>query len=273
MTRPVSSMPRMRVRTETLDRSDVIFPTVPESRFCVLASVLITVRCTNRLSYAPLEAPGPPICPQSCRRCVEPATGTGGHVRDARPGQVIVVGAGPTGLILAAELALAGVPCLVLERRSGPRADSRAICLHARTMEMLHPRGQASRFTDAGLAVPSFPLGLRGAEIDFSVLDSDFPYLLDMPQSEIEGLLLARAVELGAEIRWSTTVTSVEPDEAGVRVATADGSVAHADYVVACDGVHSFVRNAMAIPFPGIHNPGSVILADLRLDSLPMDSA
>jgi 2-polyprenyl-6-methoxyphenol hydroxylase-like FAD-dependent oxidoreductase len=194
-------------------------------------------------------------------------------VPSARSGDVIVVGAGPTGLILAAELALAGTRCLVLERRAGPRDDSRAICLHARSLEALDLRGQASRFTDAGLAVPSFPLGLRGAQIDFSVLDSDFPYLLDIPQSEIEGLLLARAVELGAEIRWSTTVTSVVPDEAGVRVATADGSVAHADYVVACDGVHSFVRNAMAIPFPGIHNPGSVILADLRLDSLPMDSA
>ena len=134
-------------------------------------------------------------------------------------------------------------------------------------------RGDAGRFAGAGLAVPSFPLGPRGARIDFSVLDSDFPYLLDIPQSEIEGLLLARAVDLGAEIRWSTTVTSVVQDDTGVRVALADGGEAHADYVVGCDGVHSFVRNAMAIPFPGIHNPGSVILADLRLDGLPMDSA
>ena len=112
---------------------------------------------------------------------------------DARPGRVIVVGAGPTGLVLAAELALAGVPCLVLERRSGPRADSRAICLHARTMEVLDLRGQAGSFTEAGLAVPSFPLGPRGAAISFGRLDSDFPYLLDMPQSQIETLLAARA--------------------------------------------------------------------------------
>jgi 2-polyprenyl-6-methoxyphenol hydroxylase-like FAD-dependent oxidoreductase len=166
-----------------------------------------------------------------------------------------------------------GVRCLVLDRRAGPRADSRAICLHARSLEALDLRGQAARFTGAGLAVPSFPLGPRGARIDFSVLDSDFPYLLDMPQSEIERLLLARAVDLGAEIRWSATVTSVLEDDTGVRVALADGSEAHADYVVGCDGVHSFVRNAVAIPFPGIHNPGSVILADLRLDGLPMDSA
>ncbi|MDQ2876269.1 MAG: FAD-dependent monooxygenase, partial [Actinomycetota bacterium] len=191
----------------------------------------------------------------------------------ARSGDVIVVGAGPTGLILAAELALAGARCLVLERRAGPRDESRAICLHARSLEALDLRGQAGRFAGAGLAVPSFPLGLRGAQIDFSVLDSDFPYLLDIPQSEIERLLLARAVELGAEIRWSSTVTSVGQDDAGVHVALADGGAARASYVVACDGVHSFVRDAMAIPFPGIHNPGSVILADLRLDGLPMDSA
>ena len=88
-------------------------------------------------------------------------------MRGARPGKVIVVGAGPTGLVLAAELALAGVSCLVLERRSGLRADSRAICLHARTMEVLDLRGQAGRFAEAGLAVPTFPLGLKGAAINF----------------------------------------------------------------------------------------------------------
>jgi 2-polyprenyl-6-methoxyphenol hydroxylase-like FAD-dependent oxidoreductase len=140
-------------------------------------------------------------------------------------------------------------------------------------MEVLDLRGQAGRFAGAGLAVPSFPLGPRGARIRFGVLDSDFPYMLDIPQSLIERLLLDRAVELGAEIRWSATVTSVTQDESGARVTLADGETARADYVVGCDGVHSFVRNAVAIPFPGIHNPGSVILADLRLSGPPMDSA
>jgi 2-polyprenyl-6-methoxyphenol hydroxylase-like FAD-dependent oxidoreductase len=188
-------------------------------------------------------------------------------------GGVVIVGAGPTGLILASELALAGVRCVVLERRAAPRNDSRAICLHARSMETLDLRGQAAIFADAGLAVPWFPLGPRGAKIRFGVLDSDFPYLLDLPQSQIERLLLARAAELGAEIRWSATVTAVTQHDAGVTVTLADGSEERADYVVACDGVHSFVRNTLAIPFPGINNPGAVILADLHLDGLPMDSA
>jgi 2-polyprenyl-6-methoxyphenol hydroxylase-like FAD-dependent oxidoreductase len=188
-------------------------------------------------------------------------------------GAVVIVGAGPTGLILAAELALAGVRAVVIERRDGPRADSRAICVHARTMEALDLRGMASDFAASGLAVPSFPLGPRGARIRFGVLDSDFPYLLDIPQSQVERLLLERATGLGAEVRWSTTVTAVTPDAGGVSVSTDDGGQQRADYVVACDGVRSFVRDALAIPFPGIHNRGSVILADLRLGGLPMDSA
>src|SRR5216683_1479806 len=206
-------------------------------------------------------------------RCARAATGVGGHVRDARPGTVIVVGAGPSGLMLAAELALAGVPGLVIERRSGLRAESRAICLHARSMEMLDLRGQAGRFTAAGLAVPSFPLGPKGAVIGFGRLDSDFPYLLDMPQSQIETLLAARAVELGAEIRWSAQVTGIEQDAEGVRVTLADGGVERAEYVVGCDGIRSLTRQAAGLPFPGAPNPGSVLLADLFLDGLPMTDA
>jgi 2-polyprenyl-6-methoxyphenol hydroxylase-like FAD-dependent oxidoreductase len=194
-------------------------------------------------------------------------------VPTVRSGGVIIVGAGPTGLILAAELALAGVPCVVLERRPGPRDDSRAICLHARSMEALDLRGRAEIFAAAGLAVPSFPLGLRGAKIKFGVLDSDFAYMLDLPQSRIERLLLARALELGAEVRWSATVTEVLQTDAGVVVGLADGGKEQADYVVGCDGVRSFVRDQAAIPFPGFHNPGSVILADLHLDGLPMNAA
>jgi 2-polyprenyl-6-methoxyphenol hydroxylase-like FAD-dependent oxidoreductase len=194
-------------------------------------------------------------------------------VPTVRSGGVIIVGAGPTGLILASELALAGVRCLVVERRAAPRNDSRAICLHARSMEALDLRGQATVFADAGLAVPSFPLGPAGAKIKFGVLDSDFPYMLDMPQSQIERLLLARATGLGAEVRWSATVAAVTQDDAGITVAMADGSEERAEYVVGCDGSRSFIRDATAIPFPGAHNPGSVILADLHLDGLPMDAA
>ena len=191
----------------------------------------------------------------------------------ARPDRVIVVGAGPTGLAVAAEIALAGASCLVLERRTGPRTDSRAACLHARTMEMLDLRGQAERFAQVGFPVRSFPLGLRGAAIDLRRLDSDFPYILDVPQSRVEELLEARARELGAEVRWSSTVTAIEAGDREVRLTLQDGSVEHAAYVVGCDGIRSFVRDSLGIPFPGAANPGSVILADLYLDGLAMSDA
>jgi 2-polyprenyl-6-methoxyphenol hydroxylase-like FAD-dependent oxidoreductase len=190
-----------------------------------------------------------------------------------RTGDVAIVGAGPTGLTVAAELALAGVPCQVLERRPGLRTDSRAICLHSRSMEVLDLRGQASLFAEAGLPVRSFPLGLKGTAIDFARLDSDFAYLLDIPQSKIEELLASHALELGARIRWSAAVTGIEQDPGEVRLTTADGTVIRARYVVACDGIHSFVRQALGIPFPGFPNPGSVTLADLYLDGLPMTDA
>jgi 2-polyprenyl-6-methoxyphenol hydroxylase-like FAD-dependent oxidoreductase len=186
---------------------------------------------------------------------------------------VVIVGAGPTGLLLASELALAGVRCVVLERRSGPRDDSRAICLHARSLEVLDLRGQAEVFARAGLPVPGFPLGPRGAMIDFSRLDSDFPYLLDLRQSEIERLLLARACEAGAQVRWSASVAAVAQDETGATVSTDDGEQVSARFVIGCDGVRSFVRTSAALSFPGIHNPGSVVLADLRLEQLPMNAA
>ncbi len=192
---------------------------------------------------------------------------------DASSAQIIVVGAGPTGLMLAAEVALAGQPCLVLERRDRPRTGSRAICLHARSMESLDLRGLAGRFADAGLPVGDFPLGPRRARIGLGRLDSDFPYLLDIPQSQIERLLLDRAVELGAQVRWSAEVTAISADAQGVTVEAAGVGTERAAFAVGCDGVRSFVRTAARLPFPGFANPGSVTLADLTLDGLPMDAA
>ncbi len=121
--------------------------------------------------------------------------------------------------------------------------------------------------------MPSFPLGLRGSAIRFSRLDSDFPYLLDIPQSRIEWLLARRAADLGADIRWSSRVTGLAQDAGGVTVTLDDGRTESADYVVGCDGVRSFAREAAGLPFPGAPNPGSVILADLYLDGLPMTDA
>ncbi len=116
-----------------------------------------------------------------------------------------VVGAGPTGLTIAAELALAGVHCQVLERRDGLRTDSRAISMPGAwrcSTCAAWPAGSPPRGPGgAGLAVRNFPLGLKGAAIDLARLDSDFPYLLDMPQSDIERLLGTPPVPTQTTIR------------------------------------------------------------------------
>jgi 2-polyprenyl-6-methoxyphenol hydroxylase-like FAD-dependent oxidoreductase len=192
-------------------------------------------------------------------------------VTSAGPERVIVIGAGPTGLALTSELALAGVECVLLEQRTGPRDESRASCVHARCMELLDLRGLAETFARTGLPMPSLPLGLKGAAIGFGRLDSDFPYLLDIPQNEVEALLAAHIAGLGVRVGWARRAVGVEQDDDGVRVTLADGEVVRGAYLVACDGIRSFVRQSLGIPFPGAENPGSVILADLTLDGLPMD--
>ncbi|MCW2948890.1 MAG: hypothetical protein JWR24_5607 [Actinoallomurus sp.] len=187
--------------------------------------------------------------------------------------EVIVVGAGPTGLALAGELALAGARCRVLEQRPARSRDSRAICLHARSTEMLDLRGLSERFVEAGLPVPSFPVGPKGAVIDFRRLDSDFPYLLDMPQSQIEEFLERWARELGVRIVRGARVTEVGQTPGEALLTLEDGTIERAAYVVGCDGLRSTVRQCLNVPFPGYPNPGSVALADLFLDGLPMTDA
>src|SRR3954454_6398939 len=97
----------------------------------------------------------------------------------ARSDQVITVGAGPAGLAPAGESALAGVACRVFERRTTRARGSRAICLHARSMETLDLRGQATSCIEAGSRLRAFPLGLEGSSVDLRGLDSDFAYVLN----------------------------------------------------------------------------------------------
>ena len=139
---------------------------------------------------------------------------------------------------------------------------------------MLDLRGQAGAFAAAGLPVPSFPLGLKGAAINFGRLDSDFPYLLDIPQSQIETLLAGPRHEPGRRIRWSCEVTGIEQDDHEVRVRLAERRKPSGPTTWwAATGLRSFVRQAAGLPFPGAPNPGSVLLADLYLDGLPMTDA
>ncbi|MFC9977130.1 FAD-dependent monooxygenase [Spirillospora sp. NPDC127200] len=190
----------------------------------------------------------------------------------AETGNVVIVGAGPAGLLLAGDLATAGVPCTVLERRAVGSGLTRAFAVHARTLELLDQRGVADALLRTGERVRMLRL-FGGAVLDLSRLPSRHRYVLVTPQYETERVLEERAVAAGAEIMRGTEVTGLEQDSGGVtlRARAADGAerALRAAYAVGCDGVHSTVRRALGLPFPGGAVVRSVMLADVRLADAP----
>jgi 2-polyprenyl-6-methoxyphenol hydroxylase-like FAD-dependent oxidoreductase len=184
---------------------------------------------------------------------------------------VVIAGAGPTGLLLAGDLALAGVSCAVLERRPGRSGLTRAVAVHARTLEQLDARGVADQLIASGTPVPEIEL-MAGARLDLARLPSRFPYMLVSPQYETERVLEERARQLGAYIRYGAEVTGLTQPADGVEVTVRlDGHLApvRADYLVGADGIHSTVRRALGIPFPGKQVVRSVMLADVLLTRPP----
>jgi 2-polyprenyl-6-methoxyphenol hydroxylase-like FAD-dependent oxidoreductase len=187
---------------------------------------------------------------------------------------VVVIGAGPTGLALAGELALAGVSCRILERRSREANITRAFAVHARTLELLDARGLADDLVQRGLPLAELQ-GLPGAALNLSDLPSRFPMLLIAPQSATESVLRAQAERLGVPIDRGAEVVGLEQDDDGVhiRVATTDGErVEHARYVVACDGAHSRVRDLVGVGFVGDQYQTHIMLADVRLSEPPAEA-
>jgi 2-polyprenyl-6-methoxyphenol hydroxylase-like FAD-dependent oxidoreductase len=186
----------------------------------------------------------------------------------------VVVGAGPVGLLLAGDLARAGVSCAVLERRTERSGLTRAFAVHARTLEQLDARGVADQLVAGGTPVRELRF-FGSAALDLSTLPSRFPYLLVTPQYQTERVLEERARLLGAEIRYRTEVTGLTQGPDGVEVTVReDGDrdrVVRAGYVVGADGIHSTVRQALGMPFPGKPVVRSVMLADVRLTQPPAD--
>jgi 2-polyprenyl-6-methoxyphenol hydroxylase-like FAD-dependent oxidoreductase len=192
---------------------------------------------------------------------------------------VVVVGAGPTGLALACGLAARGIEPLVLDHVAQGENTSRAAVVHARTLEVLEDIDVTEQLLRLGVVVPRFTIRDRDRpllEIPFDDLPTTYPYTLMLPQNITERILGERLAALGGRVHRPLAVTGVAigDDGADVTVAGPDGSTVpvHARYVVGCDGMHSVVREQAGIGFTGDRYPQSFVLADVGMDwPLPRD--
>lgn len=181
---------------------------------------------------------------------------------------VVIAGGGPTGTMLAAELALGGVEAVVVERRPDRSLEgSRAGGLHVRTLELLDQRGIVDRFLDAGTTHAAMPFGTTTLAMDD--LPTRHPYFLALWQARIEGLLADRLDELGVRTWHGRTVEAVTPGDEHVEVRLDDGRVLRAGRLVGCDGGRSVVRRAAGIGFPGWEATRSTLIAELGLTGEP----
>ncbi|MEU7074978.1 FAD-dependent monooxygenase [Streptomyces narbonensis] len=186
---------------------------------------------------------------------------------------VLVVGAGPTGMLLAGDIAAAGLRVTLVERRPhGISNMTRAFGVHARTLEQLDARGLADELVSTGTPVTELRL-FRRLTLDLDRLRTRFPYLLITPQYEVERLLERRAVTAGVDFRYGTELRglSQDTDHAVAELTGPDGTpvTLRARYLVGTDGVRSAVRTALGLPFPGASVIRSIVLADVRLAEKP----
>ncbi|WFG47217.1 FAD-dependent monooxygenase [Pseudonocardia alni] len=187
---------------------------------------------------------------------------------------VVVVGAGPTALLLAGDLAIAGVDVTVLERRREESPLTRAFAVHARTLEQLDARGLADDLVATGTTVDEFRL-FGSVSVELTELPSRYPFLLVTPQYQVERALRARAGAAGVSTRRGVRVDTVRDrgDAVIVGWTADDGSTGETDaaYVVGADGHHSTVRTQLGLDFPGESVVRSLMLADVRMTDPPPD--
>ena len=182
---------------------------------------------------------------------------------------VVIAGGGPTGLMLAGELALAGVDVVIIERRATQDLDgSRGGGLHSRTIEVLDQRGIADRFLAAGQVHPF--VGYAGTFLDISDFPTRHNYLLALWQAHFEPILAGWVEELGVPILRGREVLGFAQDDTGVEVEVSGVSKFRAQFLIGCDGGRSVVRKAAGIDFPGFDPSVSFMIAEVEMDEEPV---
>jgi 2-polyprenyl-6-methoxyphenol hydroxylase-like FAD-dependent oxidoreductase len=181
---------------------------------------------------------------------------------------VVIAGGGPTGLMLAGELALAGIDVVIVERRASQEVDgSRAGGLHSRTIEVLDQRGIAERFLTAGQAMQI--QGFVGVPLDISDFPTRHNYGLALWQSHFERILAGWVGELGVPILRGCEVVGFAQDDTGVDVELSGDTSLRAEYLVGCDGGRSLIRKAAQIDFPGLDPSTSWMIAEVEMNEQP----
>ena len=187
---------------------------------------------------------------------------------DAVDTDVLIVGAGPTGLTLAAALAVHGVRAIVIDRLSEGENTSRAAVVHSHTLEALEPIGVSQALVERGLQAQRFTIRDRDrvlVPIHFDKLPTRYPYTLMVSQAATESVLLARFVALGGRVLRPRTLVGLAQDDATATATLDDGSRLRARYVIGADGMHSRVREQTGVGFSGGSYGDAFVLADVRL--------
>jgi len=185
---------------------------------------------------------------------------------------ILIVGAGPTGLALAAELRRRGIAAVTIDSLAAGANTSRALAVHARTLEGLEPLGVVPQMLEEGLKVRFFRACDRDRvlfSVDFSGIPSAYPFALVYPQNRTEAVLLARLQSLGGAVIRPAALTGLEISADGVHASIACGGESRtiaAQFLVGCDGMHSRVREAAGIPFAGAAYEQGFVLADVHMD-------
>jgi 4,5-epoxidase len=193
------------------------------------------------------------------------------------PSNVVVVGAGPTGLTLACALRAAGIDVTVVDAAAGPATTSRALGLQPRGVEVLDRLGALADLPDTALRIGQVTVYVEGRRLATLRIEQPMRRLsgstaLLMSQADIEAALRDRLAVLGGSIEWGRAVTAVDGRPDAVTVGFDDGSTTQATYVVGADGAHSMIRKAAGIGFPGVPLVERFFLADVHVDTdLPRD--